>query len=85
MAKKITITFNSQPTAGLGLNYEIKLGSLNYVYPNGKTAVNFNYYSLGFPSDDKVQISGLGLSATINNTLAYLVKYHSACGVPVSL
>jgi len=85
MAKKITINFNSQPTAGLGFRYAIKLNTINVVYPSGENEVNIEYQSFPYLDPTKVDIDIVyGLSRTIDNTLAFLVVYYSSPGITYS-
>lgn len=69
--KKIVITFNSQPTAGNGIDYTIQIDGLELVYYNGLDSVSFDFANTAL-DPNKVFI-GSTLSDTINNTL-FLLK-----------
>jgi hypothetical protein len=77
MAKKIIISFNSQPVAGDAFEYSITIGGFTAVYLNGLNIVSVDYTANGVvnapPTTIEIQPT---LQDTIYNTLFFLNKYY---------
>ena len=86
MAKKIIISFNSQPTAGDAFQYSIDINGSTAVYLNGLNIVSVDYTANGVvnspPNTIEIQPT---LKDTIYNTLFFLNKYYKNSSISYSI
>lgn len=81
MAKKIIISFNSNPVVGIAFDYTIQVDGLALVYPNGANKVSFEYRAYLSPDDPtKAELKG-NVSLTIDNTLSFLNANYATTGI----
>lgn len=78
MAKrKILIEFTANPILGNAFSYDIAIGGIPFLYPNGLTTLNLDYVS-----GSNVPYISIGkkvtLSETIDATVNFLIEYYSS-------
>lgn len=78
MAKrKILIEFTANPILGNAFSYDIAIGGIPFLYPNGLTTLNLDYVS-----GSNVPYISIGkkvtLSETIDATINFLIEYYSS-------
>ena len=86
MAKKIIISFNSQPIAGNAFEYSIAINGYTAVYLNSLDIVSVDYTANGVvnsqPTTIEIQPT---LKDTIYNTLFFLNKYYQNNSISYSI
>lgn len=76
MAKRIIISFASQPTEGTGFSYNILINDISLVYDSGFTNLSASYVTNGTPSVKPLFLElQTSLSDTIDFTLSILQQY----------